>query len=90
MKTIKFNNNIFITKTGTDSIVILDGESDEFWGMEGPLSTLIYEIFNSGTKNIEDEFKKILDKYEVDIDEIKNDLQDCFDTLVENNLAIYS
>lgn len=89
MKTIKFNNNIFITKTDTDSIVILNGESDEFWGMEGPLSNLIYEIFNNGTKNIENELKKILDRYIVNIEEIKNDLQDCFDTLVDNNLATY-
>lgn len=57
--------------------------------MEGPLSNLIYEIFICGTKNIENELKKLLDKYEVSIDEIQNDLQDCFDTLVDNNLATY-
>lgn len=89
MKTIKFNNDVFITKTDTESIVILNGENDEFWGMEGPLSNLIYDIFICGTKNIENELKKLLDKYEVSIDEIQNDLQDCFDTLVDNNLATY-
>lgn len=89
MKTIKFNNNIFITKTDSESIVILNGEKDEFWGMEGPLSNLIYEIFICGTKNIENEIKTLLVKYEVSIDKIKNDLQDCFDTLVDNKLATY-
>ena len=89
MKTIKFNNDVFITKTDTESIVILNGENDEFWGMEGPLSNLIYDIFICGTKNIENELKKLLDIYEVSIDEIQNDLQDCFDTLVDNNLATY-
>ena len=42
-----------------------------------------------GETIIENELKRLLDKYEVSIDEIQNDLQDCFDTLVDNNLATY-
>ena len=89
MKTIKFNSNIFITKTDNESIVILDGENDEFWGMEGPLTVLIYDIFSNKTKSIEAAIESLLTQYKVTPDEFKKDLQDCFDTMVENGLAVY-
>ncbi|KAI4449699.1 hypothetical protein C823_004228 [Eubacterium plexicaudatum ASF492] len=39
---IRFKDNIFITKTNEEAIIILDGETDDFWGVEGPLANIIY------------------------------------------------
>lgn len=89
MKMVKFKNDIYITKTGEESIVILKGENDEFWGMEGPLTILIFDLFSNKDKTIDEAFESLLNQYKVDRLELETDLKDCLDTLVDNGILIY-
>ena len=89
MKIIKFKPNIFITKTNNEAIIILNGDTDVFWGMEGPLAYLVFTLFENNSINIEDEILNMLKEYEVSKSQLIDDIEDCFKTLVENGLAEY-
>lgn len=89
MKMIKFREDIFITKTNDEAIIILDGETDEFWGMDGPLSTIILSIFENKSIDLDDILLNVLEKYNVSQEELIIDVKDCFETLVQNKIASY-
>lgn len=89
MKKIKFKPNIYITKTNNEAIIILNGDTDVFWGMEGPLAYLVFTLFENKSINIEDEIRNMLKEYDVSKSQLIDDIEDCFKTLVENGLAEY-
>lgn len=89
MKIIKFKPNIYITKTNNEAIIILNGDTDVFWGMEGPLAYLVFTLFENKSINIEDEIRNMLKEYDVSKSQLIDDIEDCFKTLVENGLAEY-
>ncbi len=87
---IRFKDNIFITKTNEEAIIILDGETDDFWGVEGPLANIIYAIYENKNVNFEVIITSVLKEYKVSKEEVTADIHDCFKTLVENGLAFYA
>lgn len=89
MKRIKFKNNVYLTKTNDEAIIILDGETDQFWGMEGPVSYIIFSLFENQFLNIDNLLSEVLKKYSVSLAELTADVEDSFNTLIETGIAYY-
>lgn len=85
--TINFHDALFPQEIDGE-MVLLDMNTENYFGLDGVASD-IWKLLQEG-KTIQQTFDALLEIYDVEPEQLKNDLEAFIDKLVENKLATLS